>query len=64
MYGFTETKCFLSFLSAVLEKNAPKEEVTGYSKSSRATSQAGSRSDSMVFSHRYIHYSHISIKLL
>ena len=58
VYGLIETQCFLRFLSAVLERNAPKEEMAAWSRSntsrsSRANSQAGSRCNSMVFTQRY-----------
>ena len=55
IYGFAETQCFLKLLSALLERNAPKVEVAAYSRTtSTSRSSQGSRSESMVFSQRYM----------
>ena len=45
VFGLTETQCFLGLLSAVLERNAPKED---WSSSQRGTGSYGSRGSSVM----------------
>ena len=59
--GLTETQCFLGLLSAVLERNSPKDAVVGMSSrstacshSSRASSTMESRASSAMLTHRYV----------
>ena len=58
VHGLTETQCFLSLLSAVLEKNSPKDDssqsyTASGSHSSRGSNTSDSRAGSVMKSYRY-----------
>lgn len=59
VYSLTETQCFLNLLSAVLERNSPKEEVglscrgTGSYSSRGSSVMSESRASSVMMAYRY-----------